>query len=458
MGDRSMLTALPLRGKGTGQVQSLSSYVEHLGVEHNLRPPILLDEIVRRHPLIGFPHASSSQRLRSINTGTALSNQLLERIQGATGASLQGATLQPLTRAMSTRCTLDLRSVYCPVCVQQDEPLPYSRLLWEISFVTACPIHGVHLRSAGDCGASISARLPLWDRPALKGVCSQCGTLGFRCIATPPRPADVNAVFVAKQVERVIALYQAWKAPLDPATLVLGIRKVVDAVYGGKPARASVRCGFDKKTVSTWLRETRPSFASVLQLCFHAAADPVRLLQGHHERCDDAPINRGGATPVLHERAHGSISIETLRERLLAAARSELPPSMRAFARANGVSEVYPPRRLPLEASLLSHARKDYLARQNQQRIDAAVAAYTAAAHSLLATGRSVNRGTLTDACGGYAFAGHKLKALTLVLTQFDPESNPPRAAALAPREPQPLPAVQRLMVELNDLRTRARL
>lgn len=463
MSDRTTFTNLPLLGQGTGQVQSLSNYVEHLALAHNLSPIAVVEESLRQHPLISLPGAVDTiRRGFPVDAGAPLSRQLLERIQLATGTCLHGSTFQPLAQALATRDSFETRSLYCPVCVQRDDPLPYGRLIWEISFLNACPIHGVQLRRAGDCGAPMSERLPRSSRPTLKGVCRQCGSIGFRCITAPPQPAGSDAVFVARQVERVIAAYQGWSTSLDRDTLMLGIRRVVDAVYAGKPVTASVKCGFAKATVGTWLRETKPSLPALLQFCFRAGADPVSLLYGRYQPHGELPASSETLTPIARTHTRVAVPRETLRERLVHAVHSQSPPALRAFARANGAGdEAGLRRRFPLETALLVKARKEYLDRSDQERFELALAAYTRAALSLVASGRAVHRKSLTAECGIYAFTGStrngsRLKALATVLARFATRSRATNAPALSGCGPKVVSAVHEVILELNSIRSRA--
>jgi hypothetical protein len=112
-----------------------------------------------------------------------------------------------------------------------------------------------------------------------------------------------------------------------------------------------------------------------------------------------------------------------------------------------------------VETTLLAKARKDHLARLDQKRFDEAVATYTQAAQSLLASGRAVHRKSLTQECGMYAFAGSRrngarLKALATVLARCATNSKQTNAGALKSSEPKAVPAVQQFMLELSSLRS----
>ena len=59
MSERSLFYPRPLTGQGTGQVQSLQSYLEHLALSHNMKPRVLLETLLGAYPLDSFQGAEA---------------------------------------------------------------------------------------------------------------------------------------------------------------------------------------------------------------------------------------------------------------------------------------------------------------------------------------------------------------------------------------------------------------
>ena len=95
MSDRTLCANLPLLGCGTGQVQSLSSYFEHLAFAHNMRPKQLA-ALVAEHTGALTTAAAVSMVTRDTSTqrGTASTRKFRCAIEMATGASLEASTME----------------------------------------------------------------------------------------------------------------------------------------------------------------------------------------------------------------------------------------------------------------------------------------------------------------------------------------------------------------------------
>jgi len=74
----------------------------------------------------------------------------------------------------------------CPECLRQSA---HHRFMWDLSFITSCPLHGLKLVDRCPCDAS---ELTWKDLHLYRGGC--CETGDIRCIAGEPAPASVKAM------------------------------------------------------------------------------------------------------------------------------------------------------------------------------------------------------------------------------------------------------------------------
>jgi hypothetical protein len=129
-----------------------------------------------------------------------------ERVFATTLASCEGVLCDSHIHAGGVHWILSVKPFYrtrkwygqqyCAACLQED-PVPYFRRIWRLSFMVACPKHGTLLADAcPHCGAPVSfhegdyahRRFPI-DACRIT-LCRQCGE-DFRLHAAPPADPDV---------------------------------------------------------------------------------------------------------------------------------------------------------------------------------------------------------------------------------------------------------------------------
>lgn len=423
MAERTLFYPQVLRGLGTGQVQSMRSYLEHLALAHNMRPRALLKTLIERFPSDRVSESNLGTLMRNrIHSGSPVANELRRLLELATSNSLDGSTMDLYSSVFAstglTRKSEDL--AYCPHCVQDTEGLPYMRLLWDVECVRACPVHKVKLRfvrSVASCGAAESERLPLAQRPSVGGACVGCGSLGYRCISAPSHAATAEEVWIADQVSRLLALPAETVGAFTPTSLQTGLQSLVAEVYDGSVVRASAHTGLSKSSVSTWVRGARAGLPWVLQLCLHAGADVVALLEGNFSSLPTVADGPHKVSPRTYRRAqHGA---QDIKKWLNEAAAEQQPPSLREFGRRHGIHHDVIRRRFPHEGAGLSKSRTAHLKIQRDQLHEQALEAYERAAQTLKARGKAVHQRTLQQESGLMAIGrrnGYRYKAMRTVL------------------------------------------
>lgn len=426
MSDRSLCANLPLFGRGTGQVQSLSSYFEHLAFAHNMRPKQLA-ALVADHSGLLTQAAAVAMVTRSSSTqrGTAATRQLRSAIEMATGTSLEGATMESLLNAICARKLTNefkRRGRYCPVCIgETGDALPYGRLLWEFEVVRACPVHNVCLHQAGECAAPQEEVLPLHQRPTMQGVCNRCGSIGHKCDPRPLTAAAPEDLWVAKEVEALLAV----RGDLDfnQESLKAGVYDIVNRVYGGSVVRAAIAAGMSRSVVCMWFSGTQPGLPGIVQLCLNAQASVVAAFRGKHER-SSTPGGHGMQLSMPKKYRRSQFTDEQIKKFLADAVESDKPPALEALARQHDLNVDVLRRRFPAESRLLGSASAALRASRHQQEQAKYAEVFAQAARSLQGRGRPVNRRTLQEEAGVCTFnsLSPRKRALEQVLAVVRPE------------------------------------
>lgn len=408
MAERTLLFGIPLHGVGTPEVESLRSFIERLAYQHSFRPRVLLEVLFEAYPLDGIAFDSDGLRKRwDIHGTSSLGQQVLHRLEKATLTQLQASTLHRYSKLFpATHLARTGDAVHCPECVLEDAGLAHGRLLWEVQCVSACPKHGLRLRRSNLCGADGDERLGVARRPALRSVCSTCGTLGFRCSTEDAQPADSEEVWVAEQVGGLLALGDDQLAEMTPTTLQRGLQQVVEHVYGGSVVRAAVKASLCRASVSNWSRGIgRPSLSALMQLCLHAKADLTALLSGNFVSSGQGDGRSTQHRVVKRQYVRARLNDEQMRAALDAAAQEPEPPSMSCLGARLGINMEVARRKFPEEAGRLKAAHEAMMEAEYRQRYADAVGAYTTAAAALKDRGEPVCEKYLQSESGLVAFS-----------------------------------------------------
>ena len=274
------------------------------------------------------------------------------------------------------------------------------------------------------CGAQPDERLPANQRPSLSGVCVQCGSVGFKCLAEEPQPASDDEVWVANQVQRLLALPIERVARSRAESLRTGLAELVKSFYGGSVVRASQQAGLSRASVHTWLAgEILAGLPGLLQLCFHAKADICALIDGvyrslHSSSDEKEPLRSLQVVERTYNRSE--LNDDQIRELLEATATEAEPPSLMQFARRHGLNVDVPRQRFVREAAMLAAANAQHMQLVYERRYAEAVHAYTAAVQALLRQGLSVHAKSIQKQSGVVAFSQNQLRvrALRQVLSE----------------------------------------
>lgn len=424
--ERTLFYPLPLKGCGTGEVESLGSYAYRLAFRHQLRPTTFMSILLHKMPL--EEQAARTQHVARdwpfSGTGV-VAFQLLDRLEVQTGQDLAAASLSRFSGlfAPAGLKSNELSGRYCPECVKatDDNGLPFGQLLWEVGCVAACPRHGIRLRLPKVCDAPESLRLQANNRPQLYGVCRTCGSVGHKCVKAEAEHATVAEIWAATQVSQMLALSTDDLNLITPNSVLNGLRSLVDEKFGGKVVPPSLAAGLARATVSTWVRgKFKPTLGGLLQLCLVANCGLIALLKG--KVADATPEAPKVETSDIASRTYTRVLMtrEARREAIMQAIASSEPPSFAALCRSIGVSLDCLRKQFPDESKALAQAYKGHEEAKYKLRVAQMEAEFEAAALNLKREGRPVNSKTLQAAAGIVAYSVSKKRggALRTVLAR----------------------------------------
>lgn len=422
---RSLFYGLQLRSVGAPDTEGLRSYVQRLSAEHSIVPRVLIAMVGARQGSGGFRTEMSAVWKTFAVCGTSdRASILASMISEATGVDLTTSTLGRFAGVISARRLCHATSpFYCPECVRLriDDAHVHGQLLWELRMVTACPVHGSRLRPAAACGAPPTERLPINRRVSLPGVCSTCGSIGYRCTHSSEL-ATAREIWVAQQAGRLLALTAEESAALTREALTAGLRDLVAVRFDGKPVRAAVQAKLARATALHWLESDEPvELPALFELAYLADADVRELFRGRYvELAKGDEFPRDGTLSRILQHRYERHDWGPVHAALLQAANDDTAPSLRSVLRRFGVDASQARRTYPTECRAVASRHEVARRRRWQDSYTTAFAAYSAAAEELHRRGIELTRIRIQEAAGLYCVAGsrtsHRARALEDVL------------------------------------------
>lgn len=268
------LYGLRPQGLGTGQVESLQSYLLSLAHAHRVSPYQLTARVLA--PLQQRIKSAIQVRLdwtrdagKRLLGATTNVEEWLRMLGRATGrGDLAYTTLYPLGAYINAEGLFTPMYRHCPQCLRHDianDRPTYRRLLWHLAIVTCCPIHATSLVES-TCGRPANEHLAQRTRKLLGGVCPSCGSVGYECMTCATADASDEELWKAKQCERLLG-----EMPTMESTNLLGVKAAVltyaQATKRGIAGLAEA-AGMPKSVLWRWLYtpSARLSLGGYLQL------------------------------------------------------------------------------------------------------------------------------------------------------------------------------------------------
>lgn len=382
--NRTLFYGLQLKGAGTGQVESFRSYIPRLAREHSLTPFKLLELLYEKYPMDAIGTSiRSTLTTWDVQTMAEKGALVRERLEAATGVSLDGCSMSRFRGVFSARNLMRKSDwLFCPHCISEDDGM-YSRLLWDVQCVNACPHHGTYLLPIDVCG-SPQLRLALQSRVNTSTTCSTCGAIGFSCMHLMAEHATAREVHQARVMEELLKMGSMEQERVNADTLRSGLWDLVAGAFDNKATRASLDCGLARGGFSTWLQGSNiPSLSGLLKVCERTGADIAELLRGRFVKVRASSHAVEG--PQLIRRT--TLDGVAVRARLEAASKSTPPRSLASVARELDVDRKKLRREFPMESTALLEACADALRVKQESAYRDTVEVYKNAALRLKSKG-----------------------------------------------------------------------
>jgi AraC-like DNA-binding protein len=350
----SRLYSLEPIGIGSPIVESMTSYIVRLAVEHSVYPRALITDGIA--PLLKQPSLYQNGHIvydyltaywKSSSTLNGITNQTRDMVQALEQLTLR-YNLHVLTMlswqyVLSPRKLLRRRRAWCPICYQEwrdKNEILYEPLLWSIEVINVCHRHCLRLQTYCPNAKCNQAQLPLSPH-AQPGYCSRCHSwLGN----LPKGEAEKSLISEDQEGEWQLWTAQAVGDLLSAApALSEGPRReqipsTID-MYAEKLTRGQRKTlirllGCNYSTVQGWFyNKEKPQLSHLLYLCFRLGASPIHLLLGEIEEAAVAK-HTSLDRPKGHYRKFDDERIRQILEAILRSEDTSL--SMEEVARQQG--------------------------------------------------------------------------------------------------------------------------
>lgn len=292
---RSRLYPLEPIGVGSGEVESLSSYLLRLAAEHCLPVAALFEEMAA--PLVpesrppsktryqGFSLHNAARAINGMGMTAAACVQALESLTLRT--DLRWLTTMTWQGVFTTQYWLRPARAWCPACFQswrREERVIFEPLLWASRAVTVCPTHKRALVTV--CPHCQGESLPL-TRKSRPGHCPKCQRwLGSTDDAEQPPDGNLVVdldwrIWAAKAVGELFAAPPVMVATPERSTLRETIARCVDHFTEGRIHAFARHFGIDDSLLRLCLKkQTPPGVELALRIGYLSGVSPVELITG----------------------------------------------------------------------------------------------------------------------------------------------------------------------------------
>ena len=338
---RSRLVSLAPLGLGTAQVESLGSYYLRLADAHSLQPTTLAWEVV-------FPEKSGQSRKceegwkRPYFSGIGLPTQKwVSRLEELTKVDgLVSLTLGFMRERVSTLGLVCKSNRWCPICFQEDQEqgVPYGRLLWTFHAVTCCPKHRTKLIENCSCGGYIPRARTI--SKTLSNVCVNCSRdLGGAQIQHP-KPADDDELRRAELVADLLFSGSGLAEQPRERGVADFLEDSIRFHFGGNAASLGQRLDISKSTLYGWIHRGHfPSFTQIIAIAESHGCSIEDVLCGQSDSLDlNALTKRVDRTKVRLSKCRRTLDWDAITEGLNEYLQMEPPLTMIEVGKRMGIT------------------------------------------------------------------------------------------------------------------------
>jgi TniQ len=292
---RSRLYPLEPLGVGTGEVESLSSYVLRLTAEHCLPLAALFDEmvapLVREARLLSttdYPEFVLVNAARPINGMGVTATTCVQALESLTlRTDLRWLTAMTWQGIFTTQYWLRPVRAWCAACFEsqrREDRIIFEPLLWTLRVVTVCPIHKRALVTV--CPHCRCESLPM-TRHSRPGHCAKCMCwLGSMDTAEQPVGESMARdwdwrLWAAEAAGELFAAPPGMIARPERATLIEMIARCVDHFTEGCICAFAYHFSLNESLLLRCLkRHSLPGLETVLRISYLSGLSPLDFVNG----------------------------------------------------------------------------------------------------------------------------------------------------------------------------------
>ena len=284
-------------GVGTGECESLKSYICRLADKHRVSlksffTDVISEKMITDTSTLNNPFSCSMKNNQFAITMGKVANDLVMFLINATDRSeLVNCTLLPLINIISINAMFSSGERHCPACLIESNSKRqiYGHLLWAIKCVNTCPKHKINLVPS-ICGAFEDKQRNAANKKILWGVCASCGSVAYLCRKDELIKSSDIEVWKAQQIAELISCFPVASSLFSKSNLIKGLNLVIMMAADGKSAIAARQAGINKSVLWGWLHGYfAPRLSILLELCLAARVSLVSVMKGLPIECD-SPI------------------------------------------------------------------------------------------------------------------------------------------------------------------------
>jgi hypothetical protein len=342
---RSRLFSLKPLHLGTGQVESLTSYMSRLAQAHCVRPGDLISTemccFLNAGGSKSYLH-SMSRRTEALNGLGEMALNFLYTLEAFTlRDDLASLSLLPWSFALTARGLMRRSKAWCPICyeVAKHQRVVCDPLIWSIDAIKICHIHRQKLSThCSFCGK----QNPQLSRNSLPGHCVKCGEwLGKAqpqsLMSEVDRDHMQQNVWIAQQVEDLLASSCHAVEQQHLSSISKAISLCVSQKADGNIAAFARMLNMPKNTVWGWCKgKVLPELTALLTVCHVVDMSLSQLLLRPEEiliATQSAHNSSISSMPSHQQRASSEFDESALKQLLTETLKDNPPSSMQSVAR-----------------------------------------------------------------------------------------------------------------------------
>jgi hypothetical protein len=380
---RSILYNIEPIGLGTGQVESLSSYLIRVAYEHNITVGHLFNKMV-------FPHMNKNYLERSSNyggnrfyEGAKTINGYMENAIELVGIlekltsrnDLSNLTLLKLKKFISLRNLLKDSLAWCPDCIENwisGKKVIYYPLIWLLKPIKICKEHN---RFLIDRCHVCNRTVDILRRQMIPGYCPNC----YSILSIDNERRRINQtemnweIFVYENMEDLLMINpKQIDAQGFKRTFIKKLNFINEEYFKNSIVSFSRYLNTPKSTLRCWLNGINfPSLDNVLKVCFKLNKNILDLLLKSKKL--DANIFQINDKQVINNKTNHTrkpLNYDVIEKKLIELSTMKTPLSMNSVAKILGRDRRVLYRNFPDLCKQISKQYNDYIKERSEQRID----------------------------------------------------------------------------------------